>query len=97
MDRRADHDPVGGERGQRVPEVQRLYTLRGPERFHAITRGLGQVLGDKIYYAMLAGHIEKAELRALFFDPFEDEGAALHTYLYLIGKVGKTRVAIRSA
>ncbi len=83
------------EAGERVPEVQRLYTLRDPERFHAVTRVLGQVLGDKLYYALLRGRIGKAEVRSLFFDPFEEEGAALHTYLYLTGKVGRTRIPLR--
>jgi hypothetical protein len=83
------------EAGERVPEVQRLYTLRDPERFHAATRVLGQVLGDKLYYGLLRGRIGKAEVRSLFFDAFEEEGAALHTYLYLIGKVGRTRIPVR--
>jgi hypothetical protein len=83
------------EAGERVPEVQRLYTLRDPERFHAVTRVLGQVLGDKLYYGLLRGRISKTEVRSLFFDPFEEEGAALHTYLYLTGKVARTRIPIR--
>lgn len=85
------------ERGERVPEVQRLYTLRNPDHFHAVTRAVGQVLGDKLYYALLRNRIGKAEVRSLFFDPFDDEGAALHTYLYLVGKVGRTRIPVRSA
>src|SRR5581483_10508504 len=83
------------EAGERVPEVQRLYTLRDPERFSAVTRALGQVLGDKLYYALLAEKISKDEIRSLFFDPFDDQGAALHTYLYLVGKVGRTRIPVR--
>ena len=69
--------------------------MRPPARFQAVTRVLGQVLGEKLYYALLRGRIGKGEIRALFFDPFEEEGAALHTYLYLIGKVGRTRIPVR--
>ncbi len=54
--------------------VQQLYTLRDPAQFHAVTRVLGQVLGDKLYYALLRGRIGKAEVRSLFFDAFEEEG-----------------------
>ena len=85
------------ERGGRAPEVRAVYGSRDPELWGQVTRGLGQILGDKLYYAMLRGTISKAEIRGLFFDPFEEEGAALHTYLYLVGKVGKTKVPIRSA
>ena len=82
---------ASGER----PAVKSKLERRDPERFHAATRLLGHVLGDKLYYALLRGRIGKAEVRSLFFDAFEEEGAALHTYLYLIGKVGRMRIPVR--
>jgi hypothetical protein len=85
------------EHGRRAPEVRAAYALRDPEVWGATTRALGQILGDKLYYAMLRGHIAKSEIRELFFDLFEEEGAAFHMYLYLVGKVGHTRVPVRTA
>ncbi len=85
------------EHGGRAPEVRAAYALRDPELWGATTRALGQILGDKLYYAMLRGRIAKSEIRGLFFDLFEEEGAAFQMYLYLVGKVGSTRVPVRTA
>ncbi len=85
------------ERGERAPEVRRAYRLRDAELWGRVTRALGQILGDKLYYSMLRGGIPKTVLRDVFQDPLEDEGAAFHTYLYLSARVGKTRVPLRSA
>jgi hypothetical protein len=83
------------EHGGRAPEVRAAYALRDVELWGAVTRTLGQILGDKLYYAMLRGRIAKSEIRELFFDLFEEEGAAFQMYLYLVGKVGRTRVPVR--
>ncbi len=85
------------ERGERAPEVRAAYALREPEVWSAVTRALGQMLGDKLYYALLRGRIGKGEIRSLYFDAFEEEGAPFHTYLYLAGKVGRTRIPVRRA
>jgi hypothetical protein len=85
------------EHGGRAPEVRAAYALRDAEVWGATTRALGQILGDKLYYAMLRGRIAKSEIRSLFFDLFEEEGAAFQMYLYLVGKVGSTRVPVRTA
>jgi hypothetical protein len=53
------------------------------------------MLGDKLYYAMLDGRLEKREIRALFFDPFDDEGEALATYLYLVARTRDVQVPER--
>ncbi|MHB1844047.1 MAG: ChaN family lipoprotein [Deltaproteobacteria bacterium] len=85
------------EHGERVPEVRRAYRLRDPALWGQVTRSLGQIVGDKLYYAMLRGRIAKGAIRDVFLDPLDEEGAALHTYLYLVGRVGRTRIPLRSA
>ena len=82
------------ERGQKVRGLARIYE-GDADMFNAVTHVLGYRLGDRLYYALVRGHIDKPELRSLFFDPFEDEGAAFATYLYLIGRLRGVEVPER--
>ncbi|MFW5878421.1 MAG: ChaN family lipoprotein [Myxococcota bacterium] len=83
------------ERGVPSRQVRHLYGEPDPDLFNAVTHLLGYILGDKLYYAMIAGKITKAEIRELFADPFDEEGAAFHTYFHLSSKVGRVRVPAR--
>ncbi len=72
------------ERGEtRRSALRDIYASAGPELFNAVTHALGYLLGEKLYYALAAGRIAKSELRELFLDPLEDEGAPLLVYLDL--------------
>jgi hypothetical protein len=82
------------EAGVKVRGLARIYRSDA-ETFNAVTHLLGYVLGDKLYYAMLEGRLEKREIRSLFFDPFEDEGEALATYLYLVARTREVQVPER--
>ncbi len=84
------------ERGKATRSVQNLYAEPSADLFNAVTHLLGYMMGDKLYYGMVRGRITKTEMRELFADPFEEEGAAFHTYFYLAGKVGRLRVPRRS-
>ncbi len=75
--------------------MARLYREANAEVSHAVTRALGTMLGDRLYYAMLEGRIEKREIRSLFFDPFDDDGEALATYLYLVARTRDVQVPER--
>jgi hypothetical protein len=85
------------ERGRRTPVVQKLYTLADADLFNAVTHTLGYILGDKLYYALVRGRIRKSEVRELFLDPLDEEGAAFHTYLYLASRLDRVRVPRREA
>ena len=50
--------------------------------FNAVTHALGYRLGDKLYYALIGGEIQKTEIRELFFDSLDGDGDALASYLY---------------
>ncbi len=70
------------ERGQRPRGLARIYETSA-DLFNAVTHVLGYRLGDKLYYALVRGQMTKDEIRALFFDPWDEEGEALTTFLYL--------------
>jgi len=82
------------EAGEKVRGLARIYRSDA-ETFNAVTHVLGYMLGDKLYYAMLDGRLEKREIRSLFFDPFDDEGEALASYLYLVARTRDVQVPER--
>ena len=78
------------EKGELVPHLAGVFQA-APELFNAVTHMLGYILGDQLYYALVRGRVERDTVRALFFEPLEDEGAAMLMYFELIGKVGKLK------
>jgi hypothetical protein len=82
------------EQGEKVRGLSHIYTTDA-DQFNALTHLLGYRLGDKLYYGLIEGNIAKAEVKSLFFDPLEDEGAALTTYLYLLSRTRGIEVAER--
>ena len=58
--------------------MRQLYR-RDADLFNAVTHSLGYILGERLYYALATGHILKREVRELFVDPLDDEGAPLLT------------------
>lgn len=71
------------ETGVRVSRMAEVYNCDA-DTFNAITHVLGYRLGDRLYEALMHERISQARVRSLFFEPFEEEGAALATYLYLM-------------
>jgi len=53
-------------------EAVKLLPLRKDRLFHGVSHALGYLLGDRLYQAFDEGSVAKAEVRALFRDPFED-------------------------
>ncbi len=81
------------EAGRRVPGLRRkLYGASDAHLFNAVTHVLGYILGDKLYYALVAGESTKAEVRALFLDPLDEEGAATQTYFILAERLASVRI-----
>ncbi|MBI5507401.1 MAG: ChaN family lipoprotein [Deltaproteobacteria bacterium] len=82
------------ETGKKVHGISEVYGC-DVDAFNAVTHILGYRLGDRLYYGLVSGQIRKAEVHNLFLDPMEEEGAALATYLYLLGRTAKVKVPER--
>ncbi|MED5464287.1 MAG: ChaN family lipoprotein [Myxococcota bacterium] len=67
--------------GTKVRNSAEIYDCDA-EMFNAVTHVIGYQLGERIYYSLVDGTLDKHEIRELFFDCFEDDGAAFTTYLY---------------
>ncbi len=63
--------------------------------FFGITHALGYMLGDRLFYALMAEKITKEEIKKIFYDPFKEEGTPGETYLALLKKVGKLKLPRR--
>ncbi len=63
--------------------------------FLAVTHALGYILGDRLYYGLLGGKIGKPEIKNLFCDPWEDEGAPVEAYMKIFNKVRGVRIPKR--
>jgi len=66
-----------------------------PDLFFGVTHALGYMLGDRLYYGLMAEKIGKEEIRNLYFDPFQEEGAPGKVYLSLLKRVGKIKLPRR--
>ncbi|MDO8461719.1 MAG: ChaN family lipoprotein [Deltaproteobacteria bacterium] len=60
---------------------------RNPEVFFGVTHGLGYMLGDRLYYALLQEKISKEEVREVFKNPFKEEGEPFRVYMKLLRKI----------
>ena len=83
------------ERGQRPRQLSRLYA-RDADLFNAVTHSLGYILGERLYYALARGRVLKSEVRTLFLDPLDEDGAPLLTYLDLASRLADVRIPRRS-
>jgi len=66
-------------------EAVKLLPLRKDRLFHGVSHALGYLLGDRLYQAFDAGQVAKAEVQALFRDPFVDPRT---TYLSWAERLG---------
>jgi hypothetical protein len=65
----------------------RKYFKSRPDLFFGVTHGLGYMLGDRLYYALLAEKVSKEEIREAFCDPMKEPGAPFLLYKKLLNKV----------
>ncbi|MCB9645774.1 MAG: ChaN family lipoprotein [Deltaproteobacteria bacterium] len=82
------------EQGQRVPWLNQVFH-GSPGLFNAVTHVLGYLLGERLYYGLVRGVLSDKEARDLYFEPFEEEGAALLKYFELAARVGMLSVPKR--
>ncbi len=83
------------EAGQHLPWLSAVFHA-SPPLFNAVTHLLGYLLGDRLYYGLVRGAFTAEEARALYWEPFEDEGAAMMRYFELAARVGSVSVPKRS-
>jgi hypothetical protein len=63
--------------------------------FLAVTHALGYMLGDRLYYGLLAGAIDKGRIRELFCDPWPEEGEPVEVYFGLHSRLKKVKIPKR--
>lgn len=63
-----------------IPIRSRQFFRSRHDLFFGVTHGLGYMLGDRLYYAMLDGRVSKAEIRDLYYDAMRKEGAPFDLY-----------------
>ncbi len=71
------------EQGIRVRNMDAVYDC-GPDLFNQVTHVLDYRLGERLYYALVEGVLNKSQMRELFFYDFSEEGLALQTYFELM-------------
>ena len=52
-----------------------------------VTHMLGHMLGDKLYWGLVGGLVQKSMVRELFHSQLEEDGVALNRYLELVALV----------
>ncbi len=82
------------ERGNSPGRVS-ARVLAAPAVFNAAAHILGYMLGDRLYYGITSGAIDKKVIRDLFLAPLDDPGKALGTYLELSIKVSSVKIPRR--
>lgn len=70
-----------------LPIRSRQFFRSRHELFFGVTHGLGYMLGDRLYYALVGNRISKEEIREVFYDPMKEEGRAYELYRRLLKKV----------
>ncbi len=63
--------------------------------FFGATHALGYMLGDRLFYALMAEKITKEEIKAIFYNPFKEKGSSASVYLALLNQVEKIRLPKR--
>lgn len=80
---------------QEGPErAEGLLPRRSEKLFHAVTHGLGYLLGEALYTAYDGGRLSEKKVRELFRDPFHD---AQTSYFRLLKSIGSRRAKVRAA
>ena len=76
----------GGDR----PTLRRILQL--PISLHiGVTHALGYMVGEKLYRAMVAGIVNKAEMRRLFYEPLHEPDRAFEIYMHYAKKLDLLR------
>lgn len=81
------------KKGIAIPSKR--YFKKRHDLFFGVTHGLGYMLGDKFYYALISGKISKEEIRDLFCDPMKGKNIPFELYKKWLRKVRGVKVPKR--
>ena len=76
--------PRGNDNLKKLGPTLALIHKQPVDLFIGVTHALGYILGEKLFYAMVAGKISKTFLRELYQDPFTRSGRARARYFELV-------------
>ncbi|MFH1652779.1 MAG: ChaN family lipoprotein [Pseudomonadota bacterium] len=71
------------------------FLLGRMDLFIAVTHSLGYILGERLFYGLLANHISKKRIKELFYERWNKENEAKKVYVELIKRLKKTKVPKR--
>lgn len=74
----------------------RQFYLGRHDLFFGVTHGLGYMLGDRLYYALVQGRVTKEEIRGFFCDPMRGEGEPSELYRRLLRRVRGVKLPKRA-
>ncbi len=64
-----------------APTLRKIYRL--PVSLHlGVTHGLGYMLGDSLYHALLLGRVSKEEMRVLFYEKYQEPDRPFEVYMH---------------
>lgn len=78
-----------------TPIRSKRYFMGRHELFFGVTHGLGYMLGDRLYYALMQDRITKDEIRELFCNPMKEEGMTYEVYKKLLRKIRGIKIPKR--
>ncbi|MBI2091497.1 MAG: ChaN family lipoprotein [Deltaproteobacteria bacterium] len=81
--------------GKRDLSNRKIISALKPDLFFSATHGLGYMIGDRLFYAMMAERVDKNFIRQLFYDSWREEGEALTAYYDLNKKLKSVKIPKR--
>lgn len=82
------------ERGQKDAIITPLLKLEGRTR-RRVQRGLGKILGEKLYYRFVRGGLDRKEMRKLLNFPLQDGEVAAGLYFTLVRELARVKIPRR--
>ena len=82
-------------RDPKKPDHGRIIRALRPDLFFSVTHGLGYMLGDKLFYAMMNEQFSKGEIRELMRASWKKEGEAAIVYFDLYKRLKKVKMPKR--
>ncbi len=77
------------------PDHGRIIRALRPDLFFSVTHGLGYMLGDRLFYAVMSEQISKSEVRELMKSNWKKEGEASIVYFDLYKRLKKVKMPKR--
>jgi uncharacterized iron-regulated protein len=82
------------ERKKQPLKYEEIFHAR-MDLFNSVTHAMGYMLGDRMYYGLMARKITRKTVRQLFLDPWEEEGRPYEVYMDLIKRLRGVKIPKR--